>query len=137
MVASLDFGGRGFSIDRDSMHLSRLLSAPLVIPLQKHSLSARIRFRLSRLGLGFKLLVIVVAVTLIGVLTSSAMILTLQRQQIIDTTQTSITRLSNSVEASLERAMLNNDRVLLRQIVQNMANREGAAERIRILDIFC
>jgi hypothetical protein len=81
------------------MDLSRLLSAPHVIPLQNHSLSAPLRFRFSRLGLGFKLLVIVVAATVFGVLTSSAMILTLQRQQLIDTTQAAITRLSNVVEA--------------------------------------
>ena len=117
------------------MDFPKWLSAPLVIPLREYSLSAHFRFRLSKVGLEFKLLVIVVAVSLVGVLSSFVLVLTLQRQQLIDATHASVTRLSNAVEASLEHAMLNNDRVLLSQIVQTMANREGAIEQIRIVNV--
>ncbi len=116
------------------MDFTRSLSVPFVTLVRKRALLARFRLRFSKPGLGLKLLVLVVGVSLTGVFASSALIVTLQRQQLTDTAQAALTRLSSGVETSLEYAMLKNDRFLLQQIVQNMANREGVADRIRILD---
>lgn len=97
-------------------------------------LAARFRQHLSGYGLGVKLLVIVVGVSLIGVAASAILILSLQQQQLIATTQSAVARLSRVVNASLEHAMLNNDRVALSQTVSSIASTPGAMERVRILD---
>ncbi len=86
-----------------------------------------------RFGLGFKLLILVVGASLIGVLTSSFLVLTLQRQQIEDNALSATTHLSNGIQSSLEFAMLRNDRVMIDQIVQTMVNKRNV-EHIRILD---
>ena len=116
------------------MDFARLRSAASVIPSRKHSVTERFRSHSSRPGLELKLILIVIGVTLLGVFTSSALVLTLQRQQLVETTQAAITRLSNTLEASLEHAMMDGDRTMLSQIVQTMVSREGV-EHVRIVDM--
>jgi nitrate/nitrite-specific signal transduction histidine kinase len=83
--------------------------------------------------LNLKLLLIVVSVSLIGSLVSAFIVLTLQRQQLIGHAQATATRLSDVVEASLEHAMLTNDRIVAGEIIQAVVNEESV-ERIRVLD---
>ncbi len=88
---------------------------------------------LKRPGLGLKLLLIVVGVSLTGVLASSFLVLTLQRQELIDAAQAESAHLSRAVEASLEHAMLNNDWAVIDRMIQSVATGAGF-ERVRILD---
>ncbi|MBI5652763.1 MAG: HAMP domain-containing protein [Chloroflexi bacterium] len=88
---------------------------------------------LSNTGLSQKILLIIVGVSLIGVLASSGLVLTLQRQQLADSAVTATTRLSIGVQSSLEQAMLLNDRQMASQIIQTMV-RADSVEHIRILD---
>jgi nitrate/nitrite-specific signal transduction histidine kinase len=76
---------------------------------------------------------IVIGVSLIGVLVSSLLVLTLQRQQLIDSSEAATTRLSNAIEASLAHAMLINDWTHINRMVQDVAVEENV-ERIRIID---
>ena len=115
------------------MDFSRLLSFKFVVPTPRRSAEAGSGFAPFKPGLSFKLLLIVVGVSLIGVLASSSLVLTLQRQQLIDSAQTATMRLSDAIKASLEHAMLNNDRAMVNQIVQTEVGEKGV-ERIRILD---
>ncbi|MBI5305697.1 MAG: GAF domain-containing protein [Chloroflexi bacterium] len=89
--------------------------------------------QVSNAGLSFKVLLIIVSVSLIGALTSSALVLTLQRQQLIDNSLSATTRLSDGIQASLEYAMFLNDREMANQIIQRIVQKQGI-ERIRILD---
>jgi HAMP domain-containing protein len=89
--------------------------------------------RVSNIGLNQKIWLIIVGVSLIGVLASSFLVLTLQRQQLADSALTATTRLSSAVQSSLEQAMLLNDRQMVSQIIQTMV-RADSVEHIRILD---
>ena len=86
-----------------------------------------------RRGMGFKFLLISVSISLVVVLASSFLILTVQRQQIINSAENETTHLSEVIEASLEYPLQNNNWEMADQIVQN----EGigaAIEKIKILD---
>jgi nitrate/nitrite-specific signal transduction histidine kinase len=89
--------------------------------------------RVSDIGLNQKIWVIIVGVSLIGVLASSFLVLTLQRQQLAESALTATTRLSSAVQSSLEQAMVLNDRHMVSQIIQTMV-RADSVEHIRILD---
>ncbi len=112
---------------------SRLRTLSSHISLFGRILPSPAGFDVARIGLRFKLLVLVVGVSLIGVIASSALVLTLQRQQLIDAAVAGTDDLSDVVRASLEHAMLHNDDVALMNMVGSMSGRE-AVESIRILD---
>jgi nitrate/nitrite-specific signal transduction histidine kinase len=115
------------------MDFPRLLPAKSVPALVKRLVPIHSIFSLFAARLSLKLLLIVVGVSLIGSLVSAFIVLTLQRQQIIGHAQATATRLGNAVEASLEHAMLTNDRAMASEIVQAIVSEEGI-ERIRVLD---
>jgi nitrate/nitrite-specific signal transduction histidine kinase len=109
------------------------LESELTKTTPRPSTGRRPGFSLFRPGLQFKLLQIVIGVSLIGVLVSSLLVLTLQRQQLIDSSEAATTRLSNAIEASLGHAMLVNDWTHINQMVQDVVVEENV-ERIRIID---
>ncbi len=115
------------------MDSPKLLSSKSVIPTLRRSAHIHSVLSLFKARLNLKLLLIVVSVSLIGSLVSSFIVLTLQRQQLIGHAQATATRLSDAVEASLEHAMLVNDRAMAGQIIQAVVSEEGV-ERIRVLD---
>ncbi len=108
------------------------LSLPLV-PARVRSVWSHFHFHAFRSGLNAKLLLIIVGVSLIGVLTSSSLILTLQREQLIDSALAATTRESNVIQSSLEHAMLRNDQQMVSQVIQTMVDKKSI-EHIRILD---
>jgi nitrate/nitrite-specific signal transduction histidine kinase len=116
------------------MDFSRLLSSRFVIAKPRRSADVHSGFPLCKPGLSLKLLLIVVSVSLTGVLLSSLLVLTLQRRQLIESTQIATIRLSNAIEASLEHAMVENDWALVNQMIQSVVAGEGV-KRIRILDV--
>lgn len=83
-------------------------------------------------GLGFKLLIIAVSVSLVGVLTSSLLVQSLQRQQLIDLAKTTSSRASDLIAVSLEHSMLDNGQ-MSNQIIQAMVG-EGIVQHIQVLD---
>ncbi len=115
------------------MNFSRFIPFNSAIPTQRRSAEAKSGFALFKPGLGVKIMLIAVGVSLIGVVASSFFVLTLQRQQLIDSSLTATRQLSNTIKAGLEHAMLSNDRATAGQIVQSMVG-EGGIQRIRILD---
>jgi nitrate/nitrite-specific signal transduction histidine kinase len=115
------------------MDFSRLLPFRFVIPIPRRSTNVHSGFPLVKPGLNLKLLLIVVGVSLTGTLVSSFILLTFQRQQLIDHTQATITRLSNAIESGLEHAMLKHDQAMAGEIVQSVMGEEGI-ESIHILD---
>jgi nitrate/nitrite-specific signal transduction histidine kinase len=104
-----------------------------VIPIPRRSAEANSPFPFFKPGLNFKLLLIVVGVSLIGMLLSSFLVLALQRQQLINSTQAATVRLSDTIKASLEHAMVENDWPLVDHMVQSVVAEERI-KRIRILD---
>ena len=78
-------------------------------------------------------MLIVVGVSLIDVLLVSFLVLTVQRRQLVDSTQSAIIRLSDTVEAGFLHAMIENDWSLVDQMVEGVVAEESI-ERIRILD---
>jgi hypothetical protein len=74
------------------MNFSKLLSTPLALSRFKYLGESRSGFTFLKLGLSLKLLLIVVGISLIGVLASSFLVLTLQRQQLIDSAETATVR---------------------------------------------
>ncbi len=115
------------------MNISRLVPFNFAIPSRRFSGKAAPGLALFKLGLNGKILLIAVSVSLTGVLASSFFVLTLQRQQLIDSTETATMHLSNVIKTSLEHAMLINDRATAGRIVQSMVSQAGI-ERMRILD---
>ncbi len=115
------------------MDFSRLLPSRFVIAIRRRSAGAHSGFPFFRPGLSLKLLLIVVGVSLIGMLLSSFLVLTLQRRQLIASTQAATIRLSDTIEASLEHAMVENDWPLVDHMVQSVVAEESI-DRIRILD---
>ncbi len=115
------------------MDFSKLITFNFMVPTPKRSAESRSGFVLSKPGLSFKLLLIVVGVSMLGVLVSALLVLSLQRQQLIDSAEKATTRLGNAVAASLEHAMLSHDEVMAAQITQAMVSK-AEVERVRILD---
>lgn len=85
-------------------------------------------------GLRLKLSLVVVAISLIGVLASSLLLLNLLQEQIIDDAESSIARLHTVLLASLEHAMVEHNTAMSNDILQNVASDMGG-QGIRILDL--
>jgi nitrate/nitrite-specific signal transduction histidine kinase len=83
-------------------------------------------------GLGFKLLLIAVVVSLIGVLASSLLVQSLQRQQLIELAKSTSSHDSDLIAVSLEHSMLDNGN-MSSQIIQAMVG-QGIVQHIQILD---
>jgi nitrate/nitrite-specific signal transduction histidine kinase len=115
------------------MDFSRLLPSRFVTAIPRRSADVHSGFPLFKPGLNLKLLLIVVGVSLINVLVSSFLVLTLQRRQLIESTQAATIRLSDTIEASLEHAMVENDWLLVDHMAQSVVAEERI-KRIRILD---
>ena len=113
------------------MNLARLLSMPSAITVRRSE--GRFSISAPKIGLSFKLLDNVIGVSLICVLATSAFVLSLQRQQLVDGAQAATNRLSTAIEASLEHAMLRNDRATIDQMVQAVLGQQSI-EPLRILD---
>ncbi len=90
-------------------------------------------FRSAYFGLNLKLVVLIAIVSLVGVLASSVLILTLQRQQLEQGALQSTTRLSDAINSSLEQAMLRNDRQMTQEIIRTIVDKQSV-EHIQILD---
>ncbi len=84
-------------------------------------------------NLSFKLSLLVIGASLLGVWASTALVLSLQRQQLVDTALATTHRTGMLVQAGLHDAMLRNDRAQINTIVQDIAQLQGI-EHIRILD---
>ena len=85
-------------------------------------------------GLSFRLLVIVVGVSIAGALVSSVLILSLQRRQVLENAEATAVGIAASLEASLEHAMVRNDWAMVDQIVEAMGGRQDTGW-IRIIDM--
>ena len=83
--------------------------------------------------LGLRLLALVAGVVLIGTALVSYLILTLQNQQLVASSQLASQRVSGLIEANLARAMARNDFSLVEQVIQTSAGRPGA-EIVRVLN---
>ncbi len=129
MIAPPDYG-RGFLLSaKGSMKFFRSNPSSSINPVGRFPL----RLGDLRVGLNFKLILMIALISLLGMLVSVVLILTLQRQQLIDSALESTTRQSNVISFSLEQAMLRNDRWMIDQIVQTMVGK-GSVDHIRILD---
>ncbi|MGD2159238.1 MAG: GAF domain-containing protein, partial [Anaerolineales bacterium] len=80
-----------------------------------------------------RLLFVIVSASLIIVLVSTLLSLRYQRQQLIESAQSSASSLNNAIEANLQHAMLTGDRGMIKEIVRAIVA-EGAVESLRILD---
>jgi nitrate/nitrite-specific signal transduction histidine kinase len=98
----------------------------------ERSLEHKTRLIQFKPGLGFKLLVIAVVVSLIGVFTSSLLVQSLQRQQLIELAKSTSSHASDLIAVSLEHSMLDNGN-MSNQIIQAMVG-EGIVQQIQILD---
>lgn len=119
------------------MH-SEMETPRLAIPASRaawveHLTGANARLKAFRPGLSFKLLSLIIGVSLISVLASSFLLLRFQRQQLVDAAQSSTTALSNTIEANLQHAMVTNDWVMLKDLVQAVAA-AGDVETVRVLN---
>jgi len=99
----------------------------------KSDLEGGIVVRVLKPGLRFKLLFMVVSVSLIIVAISSLLLFNFQRQQIIENTESATLVLSNTLEAGLRHAMLSNEHIMVDEIVQAVADEE-IINTVRILD---
>jgi nitrate/nitrite-specific signal transduction histidine kinase len=115
------------------MDFPKFLPSKFVTSIRRRSTEGHPAFSFFKPGLSFKLLLVAVGVSLAGVLVSSFLALIYERHQLVNNAQAATTRLSNAVEASLEHAMLSNDRAMAGEIVQSIVDGEGI-ETIRILD---
>ena len=115
------------------MNFSRMRSVNVVALLLARLSELRLTWASFTPGLGGKFLLIAVAVALLSVITSSLLVLSFERQHIIENTETASHPLSTAIWASLEHAMLSNDRPMVDQIVQTMVH-HGGVGRIRVLD---
>ena len=115
------------------MDATRLVASEATNPKSSRDLLRGILHRLINPGIRFKLLFLVVSVSLIIVALSSFLLFNFQRQQIIDNTRSATMVLSNTIEAGLRHAMLGNERLMIDEIVQAVAA-EDIVDTVRILD---
>ena len=115
------------------MDATRLVASEATNPKSSRNLLRGILHRLINPGIRFKLLFLVVSVSLIIVALSSFLLFNFQRQQIIDNTRSATMVLSNTIEAGLRHAMLGNERLMIDEIVQAVAA-EDIVDTVRILD---
>ncbi len=83
--------------------------------------------------LRFKLLLIVVGVSLVSVLGSTFLFINHQRRQLIESAEMSATSLSNTIEANLHHAMLTDDRAMINEIIQSVVV-ENSVDALSIMD---
>jgi two-component system nitrate/nitrite sensor histidine kinase NarX len=96
------------------------------------SIERRLRLIQFKPGLGFKLLMIAVVVSFIGVLASSLLVQSLQRQQLIDLAKSTSSHASDLIGVSLDHSMLDSGQ-MSNQIIQAMVG-EGIVQHIQVLD---
>ena len=89
------------------------------------------RFRMS---LNVKFILILAVVLLIGVFTSSFLVLNLQREQLIKATEAASLRASSAIQAGLEHAMLTHDLSMESGIIRSVIS-EGGIEQIHVLNM--
>ena len=83
--------------------------------------------------LNIKFILILAGVLLVGVVTSSILVLNLQRQQLIDSAEAASINTSNAIQAGLEHAMLTNDIAMSNGVIQSVVSK-GGIERVRVLN---
>lgn len=115
------------------MDAARLAASETADHQSNRDLKGGIAVRALRPGLRFKLLFMVVSVSLIIVAISSLLLFNFQRQQIIANTRSATLVLSNTIEAGLRHAMLGNERLMVDEVVQAVAA-EDIIDTVRILD---
>jgi nitrate/nitrite-specific signal transduction histidine kinase len=115
------------------MDVTRLAVPESTICEPKCGSEAGTGFLLFKPGLSFKLLFLVVSVSLIGVLAATIFLFDFQRRQLIDNAQSATMALSNTIEANLHHAMLTDDWTMASDVVQAVAA-EGTLDTVRILD---
>jgi nitrate/nitrite-specific signal transduction histidine kinase len=95
----------------------------------------RVQARLSfpHLGLSSRLLLIVIAVSLIGVLTSSLLLLSWHNSLLIEGAELSLTELAAPIQAGLQHAMLSHDETMMNEIMKAVIVEPGV-QNIRVLD---
>lgn len=91
-------------------------------------------FALAKSKLGFKFLSLVISVLFLGIVFSSLLVLSLQREQLIENARKSATRVSQVIQASLDHAMVSDDAPMLDHMMQMVAG-EAGLENLRILDM--
>lgn len=115
------------------MDVTRLAVPESTIREPKCGSAAGAGFRLFKPGMSFKLLFLVVSVSLISVLAFTFLLFDFQRRQLIDNAQSATTALSNTIEANLQHAMLTDDWTMVNDIVRAVVA-ERTVETVRILD---
>ncbi len=97
-------------------------------------IKARLPDRHFRVGISFKLLAIVLGLSLTGMLTLSFLLISALKSQFIEQTKAAATNMSMILESSLQHAMFSNDEEMLNSIVERSAvNLEGG--KIQIFDL--
>ena len=109
--------------------MPRIASFPWVRLIREELASARAKLK-SRLGL--KLLAVVVITVFLGTVLSSILILTQEHQHLITTAHNSAQDVGRVVQASLEHAMLSNDKAMLDAMLEILAS-ESSLKRVSIL----
>ena len=94
---------------------------------------SKVRQRIPNPGLNAKIILIVVLISLIGVVASSVFVLTLQREQLVDSALTATTLQSDAINATLVHAMYDHDQAMMTLILQRMVEGQSI-DQIRILD---
>ncbi len=87
-----------------------------------------------RMSLNFKFILILAGVLLIGVVTSSILVLNLQREQLIDGIEAASMHANSAIEAGLDHAMLTNDITMEKSIIQSVVS-PGGIERVQIMNV--
>ena len=101
--------------------------------VQLPALWMRRRLNSFRSSLSAKLVVIIILVSLLGVFTSSILVLTLQRQQLENSALAASIQEGTVISIGLEHAMLSHDQTVMSHLVQNMVDSQHI-NHIRILD---
>ncbi len=115
------------------MQPTRLSLPSLPLTLSNRLTSFRVAFFRFRPGLSLKLILVVVAVALIGILTSSTFMFSSLREQYIDQVKASTARSNRMLIAGLEHDMLMHDSSMVNMVIQDVT-REFQGEEILILD---
>ncbi len=102
---------------------------------KKHTRSrkARLFIRIFRPGLGFKLISLVIGISIISVAISTYLLFSFQNRQIIQNAKSATTALSNTIKSNLQHAMISVDRTMTDEIIDATV-RGGAVGNVRILD---
>jgi nitrate/nitrite-specific signal transduction histidine kinase len=115
------------------MDVTRLAVAESAICKPKSGNEVRPGVRFFRPGLSFKLVCLVVSVSLVAVLASTLLLFNFQRRQLIANALAATTIVSNIIEANLHHAMLTDDWKMVDDVVQAVVA-EQSIDTLRILD---